>query len=155
MQECPFHSTGLRAHDTRQGMLLTFGLTLSLKWLRLTLNCLRLIYPALAGAVNCQMKRIRLPSGVSEMKDLHRSFADFAGPRKRGAPFHRQQNKLLSGVKLRLRYRLSLLQSIRNRQSKSRNAAIAISACMQPRSDWILRIQSSYSRYVPLSAPSS
>ena len=114
------------------------------------------------------MNRIGLPSGVSEMEHLQHSFADHtrqggflkslsdqphkrrpADPRKRGVSFRRQRNKLLSRVKLRLRYRLSFLRSIRNAQSKSRNAAIATSACMQPGSVWILRIQSSYLRYMP------
>src|ERR1700737_538788 len=79
-----------------------------------------------------------------------------ADPRKRGASFRRQRNKLLSRLKLRLRYRLSFLPSISEAQSKSRNAAaIATSACMQPGSVWILRMQSSDLRYMPFPPPSS
>jgi hypothetical protein len=77
-----------------------------------------------------------------------------ADPRKPGACFRRQRNKLLSRVKLRLRYRLSWLRSIRSTES-TRNAAMATSRGMQHRSVWILRLQSSYSRYMPFSPPSS
>src|ERR1700730_1424427 len=91
------------------------------------------------------MNRIGLPSGVSEMEHLQHSFADHtrqggflkslsdqphkgrpADSRKPGVSFRRQRNKLLSRVKLRLRYRLSFLASIRNTQSKSANAALAL-----------------------------
>jgi hypothetical protein len=52
-----------------------------------------------------------------------------ADPRKRGASFRRRRNKRLSRVKLRLRYRLSFLQSIRSTRSKCRKASSAASAC--------------------------
>ena len=78
-----------------------------------------------------------------------------ADPRKRGGSFRRQRNKLFSRVKLRLRYRLSFLPSISDAQSKSRNTAIATSACMQHGSVWILGMQSSYLRYMAFPPPSS
>jgi hypothetical protein len=82
--------------------------------------------------------------------DLRKRGASF-----RGQSFRRQRNKLLSRVKLRLRYRLSFLAVNQESQSKSRYATIATSACMQQGSVWILRIQSSHLRYRPFSPPSS